>query len=161
MKKHFKLTWHSGLNSRFLFCLIFWFYLMYRLICQKPAHFLSAQMALVSIFFQMFIVLGMYNFGLTPCTRIVVWKEEPVVSCTMLKFEIDWRKIPWTDWKKKTPGTCSHSWRILCSLFICLCYSDRPKQCLFYCSVQTKQNKSINVLFPQPKPNLAEHVKTA
>ena len=35
---------------------------MYRLICQKPAHFLSAQMALVSTFFQMFIVLGMYNF---------------------------------------------------------------------------------------------------
>ena len=38
---------------------------MYRLICQKPAHFLSAQMALVSTFFQMFIVLGMYNFGLS------------------------------------------------------------------------------------------------
>ena len=36
---------------------------MYRLICQKPAHFLSAQMALVSTFFQMFIVLGMYNFA--------------------------------------------------------------------------------------------------
>ena len=36
---------------------------MYRLICQKPAHFLSAQMALVSTFFQMFIELGMYNFG--------------------------------------------------------------------------------------------------
>ena len=35
-------------------------YLMYRLICQKPA----AQMALLSTFFQMFIVLGMYNFGL-------------------------------------------------------------------------------------------------
>ena len=35
---------------------------MYRLICQKPAHFLSAQMALVSTVFQMFIVLGMYNF---------------------------------------------------------------------------------------------------
>ena len=35
---------------------------MYRLIWQKPAHFLSAQMALVSTFFQMFIVLGMYNF---------------------------------------------------------------------------------------------------
>ena len=33
------------------------------LICQKPAHFLSAQMALVSPFFQMFIVFGMYNFG--------------------------------------------------------------------------------------------------
>ena len=49
---------------RFLFCLIFQFYLMYMLICQKPAHFLSAQMALVSSFFQMFIVLGMYNFAL-------------------------------------------------------------------------------------------------
>ena len=36
---------------------------MYRLICLKPAHLLSAQMALVSTFFQMFIVLGMYNFG--------------------------------------------------------------------------------------------------
>ena len=52
---------NSGLKSRLLFCLIFQFYLMYRLICQKPAHFLSAQMALVSTFFQMFI-LGMYNF---------------------------------------------------------------------------------------------------
>ena len=31
---------------------------MNKLICQKPAHFLSAQMT----FFQMFIVLGMYNF---------------------------------------------------------------------------------------------------
>ena len=60
------LNWleNSGLNSRFLFCLIFQFYLMYRLICQKPANFLSAQMALVSTFFQIFIVLGMYNFGL-------------------------------------------------------------------------------------------------
>ena len=36
---------------------------MYREICQKPAHFLSAQMALVSTFFQMFIVIGMYNFA--------------------------------------------------------------------------------------------------
>ena len=38
---------------------------MHRLICQKLAHFLFAQMALVSsTFFQMFIVLGMYNFAL-------------------------------------------------------------------------------------------------
>ena len=35
---------------------------MYRLICQKPAHFLYAQMALVSTFFQMCKVLEMYNF---------------------------------------------------------------------------------------------------
>ena len=41
---------------------MFQFYLMYRLICQKPADFLSVQMALVSTFFQMFIALGMYNF---------------------------------------------------------------------------------------------------
>ena len=34
---------------------------MHKLICQKLAHFLSAQMALVSTFFQIFYVLGMYN----------------------------------------------------------------------------------------------------
>ena len=34
---------------------------MYRLICQKLAHFWSDQMALESTFFQMFIVLWMYN----------------------------------------------------------------------------------------------------
>ena len=31
---------------------------MYRLICQKPAHFLSAQMALVSTFFKCLKYLG-------------------------------------------------------------------------------------------------------
>ena len=36
---------------------------MHRLICQKPVHFLSAQMAFMSTFFQIFVVLGMYNFG--------------------------------------------------------------------------------------------------
>ena len=36
---------------------------MYRLICQNPAHFFSVRMAVVSTIFQMFIVLGMYNFG--------------------------------------------------------------------------------------------------
>ena len=55
---------NSGIELRFLFCLIFQFYLMYRLIYHKPAHFLSAQMAFVSTFFQMFMVLGVYNFGL-------------------------------------------------------------------------------------------------
>ena len=63
-KTFYKLE-NSGLESRFLFCLIFQFYLMYRLICQKPPHFLSAQMALVSTFLKMFIVLGMYNFVVT------------------------------------------------------------------------------------------------
>ena len=37
---------------------------MYRLICQKPAHFLFIQIVLVSTLFQMFIVLGMYKFVL-------------------------------------------------------------------------------------------------
>ena len=33
----------SGLKSRFLFGLIFWFYLMYMLLtCKKPAHFLPS-----------------------------------------------------------------------------------------------------------------------
>ena len=45
---------NSGLTSRFLCCLAFQLYLMYKLIYQKPDHFLSAQMALVSTFFQMF-----------------------------------------------------------------------------------------------------------
>jgi hypothetical protein len=37
---------------------------MYKLICQKPAHFLSAQMEVLSSFLEMFIpVLGMNNFG--------------------------------------------------------------------------------------------------
>ena len=65
VKKHYKL---------FLKCRIeIWFPILFnisvlidvhRVIYQKTAHFLSAHMALVSTFFQMFIVLGMYNFGL-------------------------------------------------------------------------------------------------
>ena len=45
---------------------------MYRLVCQKPAHFLSAQMALLSTFFQMFIVPGMYNFAIDTKGRIAI-----------------------------------------------------------------------------------------
>ena len=40
---------------------------MFRLICQKPAHFFVCPNGfgeLVSTFFQMFIVLGVYNFGM-------------------------------------------------------------------------------------------------
>ena len=39
VKKHSICLKNSGLKSRFLFYLIFQFYLMYRLICRKPAHF--------------------------------------------------------------------------------------------------------------------------
>ena len=62
VEKHFKL------RSRFLFCLIFQFYLMYRQIYQKPAHFLSAQKALVSTFFQMFIELGPFKETFCTCS---------------------------------------------------------------------------------------------
>ena len=37
-------------------------FLDYKLNCQKPAHFLSAEMALMSTFFQVFLVLEMYDF---------------------------------------------------------------------------------------------------
>ena len=53
---------------------------MYRQICQKSADFLSAQKAFVSTFFQMFIVLVMYNFCVKPelamfhnISKIVLW----------------------------------------------------------------------------------------
>ena len=36
---------------------------MYELICQKPAIFLSAQIAGMSNFSQMFTIVGMYNFA--------------------------------------------------------------------------------------------------
>ena len=38
-------------------------FLMYKLICQKPGHVLSAQMTGLSCFFQVFRVLGMHNFA--------------------------------------------------------------------------------------------------
>ena len=51
-EKHSKLTWKFRIK------------IYYRVFCQKPAHYLSPIMALVSTFLQMFIVLGMYNFGI-------------------------------------------------------------------------------------------------
>ena len=36
--------------------------MIYKLVCQKSAHYLSAQMAVISSFLQVFIVLRMYNF---------------------------------------------------------------------------------------------------
>ena len=35
---------------------------MYKLICQKPAHFLSAQIAVMNSFL-LFVALGIHNFG--------------------------------------------------------------------------------------------------
>ena len=58
---------------------------MYRLICQKPANFLSAQMALVSTFFQIFIVPGIYNFASLPkCAEFK--NTRYVISEFYLKF---------------------------------------------------------------------------
>ena len=39
------------------------FYLTYQLSCHKAAHFSFDQIAAKSSFFQLFIVLGMYNFA--------------------------------------------------------------------------------------------------
>ena len=52
------LNWidNSRLNSDCYFVLDFRFYLMYILIWQKPFIFLSSQMAVLSSFFQVFIV---------------------------------------------------------------------------------------------------------
>ena len=65
----FKFFWmkiHSKLNkfrikNRLLYC--FRFLLEIQAILPKTSPFLSAQIAVLSSFFQMFIVLGMYNFG--------------------------------------------------------------------------------------------------
>ena len=59
---------------------------MYRLICQKPAHFLSAQMALVGTFFQMFIVLGMYNFACRQSIQIAEKNDDHHDDHTNLSF---------------------------------------------------------------------------
>ena len=50
VEKQFRLTWNSGLKYRFLFFYFSFAWIKYRLICQKPAHFVSAQMALVTTF---------------------------------------------------------------------------------------------------------------
>ena len=70
VKMNSKLNSNSGLNPRL--------FQMYKLICQKSAHFLSAQMVLLDSFLQMFIVLWMYNFG----------------------FAIDLERWPYTDFSK-------------------------------------------------------------
>ena len=60
MKINSKLNWKFRIKIyTAILCKISGYYLMYKLICQKPAHSLSAQ----DIFFEVFIVLGMYNFG--------------------------------------------------------------------------------------------------
>ena len=61
VKTHFRWNWKFRLKSRFLYY-SFSFHLKYKLICQKPAHFLFSQMAVLCRFLQMFIVFGMYNF---------------------------------------------------------------------------------------------------
>jgi hypothetical protein len=49
---------------------------MYTLICQKPTNFLSAQIAGLSSFLQMFKVLGIFNF--TVSTSLFVLSQDAV-----------------------------------------------------------------------------------
>ena len=54
----------SVLKSRLIYCLRFQVVLLdVEANLPETSPFLSAQMALLSTFFQVFIVLGMYNFG--------------------------------------------------------------------------------------------------
>ena len=55
-------NWNENSGSFLEFLKISGFYLMYKLICQKLAHFLSAQMTVMSNF-SVIILLEMYNFG--------------------------------------------------------------------------------------------------
>ena len=47
---------------------------MYKLICQKPVHFSSAQITLLTGFLQAFIVLGIYNFGTH--YKALIWLQQ-------------------------------------------------------------------------------------
>ena len=75
-EKHSKLR-IKNLDSYF----VYYFSFSWCTWCQKPAHYLSAEMALVSTFFQLFIVLGMYNFGgghdLPPWLKYVGLTNQP------------------------------------------------------------------------------------
>ena len=61
----------------------------------ETSHFLSTQMALVSTFFQMFMVLGTYNFGctMTSVIEFFVW-----ASVVYLKYEDPFRGYLLDQW---------------------------------------------------------------
>ena len=95
------LNWleNSGLKSRFLFCLIFQVFCYVQANLPETSPFLSAQMALVSTFFQMFIVLGMYNYGccvlIPTCFSWLVWLcvrdvNMVISSCMWLLIVVFW-----------------------------------------------------------------------
>ena len=83
---------NSGLESRFLFCLIFQFYLMYRLICQKQLHFLSAQIALVStLFSNVYITWDVYCITL----RLVGHQSDSFYYPASHSYSPDEKKWKW------------------------------------------------------------------
>ena len=105
---HFWVKIHSKLNWKFrikilvcILCQMSDFYLMYNLMCQ----FVSAQMAVLSTIFQVFIVLVMYNF-VHCCLLGRHWKERGsekkkkevsgcFCSCGALSnndYEVSWRR---------------------------------------------------------------------
>ena len=58
------LNWigNLGVKSRLIYCLRFQFLLDVQANLPETAHLLSSQMAVLSSFLQVFIVLGIYNF---------------------------------------------------------------------------------------------------
>ena len=82
---------------------------MYKLICQKPAHSLYAQMALASTFFPLFIVLGMFNFDPSIHSDIFfcdttynLIMNNPPLYLTALFCEF-WLPVMWHIYSSETP----------------------------------------------------------
>ena len=79
-------------------------YLKYKLICQKPAHFLFVQMSVLSSFLQVFIVLGMYCLGSTlPHFQQIPLTARHMLGKVFLSSLFLWHVMPfspkklWTD----------------------------------------------------------------
>ena len=74
------------------------FYLKYiQAILPETSPFLSAQMAVLSIFFQMFIVLGMYNFGRNVASLKALWFSQVCWLVTKLRW---WCSL-WGYWPRE------------------------------------------------------------
>ena len=80
----------------------FWFYLIYKLICPKPAHFLFVQMDFLRSFLEMFITLGMYNF---------VFRAKSSFMCNSL----DPRTLPWWKLRKNFWHFTKIHWNMHCN----------------------------------------------
>ena len=77
-------------------------YLMYKQVCQKPVHFLSAQNSVMSSLSQVFIILEIYNF-------CFLTKERDLRPNHLEQY--------WPYWKRRQQTVC----------YVSLKLADRPK----------------------------------